>query len=109
MSSICFLCLSPILQLVSTAPKRRARGAAGVVAMCGIASRGRRGRGARAPRASRGCGGRGGSSRGSPAEVVDEGILAHDFVLHICDPVRRRISLPSSFATLLSELSPKGL
>ena len=43
------------------------------------------------------------------AEDANEGVLGHDFVLHIRDSVRQRIPLPSSFSVLVSELSLEGL
>ena len=91
------------------APKRHDHGVAGASATRGAIGHGHRGRGACAPRAARGHWGHGGSSRGSPVEAVDEGALAHDFVLHICGLISRQISLPSSFAPLVSELGPEGL
>ena len=60
------------------------------------------------PRATRGRGGRGAASWGLPGEDANEGVLAHDFVLHLRDSIGRRISLPSSFSILVSELGLEG-
>ena len=44
-----------------------------------------------------------------PTEDVNEGVLGHDFVLHIRDSVRRQISLPASFSAIVSEQGLDGL
>ena len=91
------------------APKRHGRGAAGASVTRGVAGCDRRGRGARAPRAARCRRGHGGSSWAPSAAAVDEGVCAHDFVLHSCGCMSSRIVLPSSFDVLVSELNLDGL
>ena len=44
-----------------------------------------------------------------PSATKDEGVVGHDFILNIRDPVRRRIALPLSFVVVVSELNPSGL
>ena len=91
------------------APKRCARGAAGVSATRDTAGRGRRSRGARVPRAARARRGHGGSTGSIPSEAADTGALAHDFVLYIRGLFSRPTALPSSFAAVVSEWGLPGL
>ena len=91
------------------ATKRRARGASSAASR-GVAGRGRRGRGACTPRASRchrGCGGSSGSV--AAADDVVEGVYGYDFILRVLSRIARRIPLPFSFASVVSELGLDGL
>src|SRR3954464_11530346 len=69
--------------------------------------RGRRGRGGRTPHSSHG--GRRGTTSAPSSSSVEEGFWRYDFVLRIRGRTSSRIPLPSSFASIVSDLNLGGL
>ena len=69
--------------------------------------RGRRGRVSRTPRSS--CGGHRGTASAPSSSSMEEGFWRYDFLLRVHGRTATWIPLPSSFASIVSELNLRGL